>query len=188
MPALPIAQEEPIVEFALPKRIKICFLSSGGGHFAQIRKLQLHLRDHEQVLITTAKDKCLRDGDCGERRYFTRECGQGQWKRNPGLLLVAMVQIARVLLHERPCLLISTGAGVALPAFLAAKLLGIKTIYIEAYARTRTLSLTGRLSYWLVDLFMVQHRLLQQTYSRTVYCGPLYDHLPGEQHDFPDRR
>jgi UDP-N-acetylglucosamine:LPS N-acetylglucosamine transferase len=56
----------------------------------------------------------------------------------------------------RPDLVVSTGAGVALPFFALAKLFRIPTVYVEVYDRIATRTLTGRLCRPLSDLFLVQ--------------------------------
>ncbi|KAI8590271.1 asparagine-linked glycosylation 14 [Geranomyces variabilis] len=69
------------------------------------------------------------------------------------------------LLHRiRPSLILSNGPGTALPVLLLAFLprivmgasFGPRLIYVESWARVRTLSLTGKLSWWFVDRFLVQ--------------------------------
>jgi UDP-N-acetylglucosamine:LPS N-acetylglucosamine transferase len=61
-----------------------------------------------------------------------------------------------VLRDERPHLVVSTGAGVALPFFVVARLLGIPTAYIEVYDRIDTRTLTARLCRPFTSLFCVQ--------------------------------
>jgi beta-1,4-N-acetylglucosaminyltransferase len=49
----------------------------------------------------------------------------------------------------------------------------LKTVYVESWARTRALSLTGRLFLWagIADMFCVQHEELARRYRGTVYVG-----------------
>ena len=67
--------------------------------------------------------------------------------------------------------MISTGAGIAVPGFLAAKLLGIRTVYIESYARVESLSLAGKICYHLADRFLVQHACLATRPAARRLCG-----------------
>jgi beta-1,4-N-acetylglucosaminyltransferase len=48
-----------------------------------------------------------------------------------------------------------------------------KMVYIESWARTRTLSLTGKLFLWtgIADLFCVQHRELAERAPGSLYVG-----------------
>ena len=49
----------------------------------------------------------------------------------------------------------------------------LKMVYVESWARTRSLSLTGRLFLWsgIADMFCVQHEELARRYKGTVYVG-----------------
>lgn len=57
---------------------------------------------------------------------------------------------------EKPDLVISSGAAVAVPFFYIAKLMGKKLIYIEVFDRIDKPTLTGKLVYPIVDKFIVQ--------------------------------
>jgi UDP-N-acetylglucosamine:LPS N-acetylglucosamine transferase len=77
----------------------------------------------------------------------------------------------RVLRRYRPNLVVSTGAGVAFPFFIAARLLGIRTVYVEVFDRID--SLTGRLCYPLSDLFLLQWEEQKRAYPRGIVIGTL---------------
>ena len=62
----------------------------------------------------------------------------------------------RVIRRQRPDLLLSTGAGLAVPFFLVGRLLGRRLIYVESLTRIDGLSLTGRIIYPFADEFFVQ--------------------------------
>ena len=65
--------------------------------------------------------------------------------RNLPNLVRNSVLAVRLLLRERPSLIVSAGAGVAVPFFVAAWLLRIPTVFIEVYDRVDTPTMTGRL-------------------------------------------
>jgi UDP-N-acetylglucosamine:LPS N-acetylglucosamine transferase len=71
-------------------------------------------------------------------------------------------------------MVVSDGAGVALPFFVIARLLGIKTIYIEVYDRIDSPSLTGRLCRPLTNLFLVQWEEQKRFYPRATLIGRLF--------------
>jgi beta-1,4-N-acetylglucosaminyltransferase len=48
-----------------------------------------------------------------------------------------------------------------------------RVIYVESFARTQTLSLTGRILYPVVDCFVVQWPALREKYPRAIYSGIL---------------
>jgi UDP-N-acetylglucosamine:LPS N-acetylglucosamine transferase len=78
-----------------------------------------------------------------------------------------------VLRSRRPVALISTGAGVAVPFFYAAKVMSIPSIFIESFSRITSPSLSGRLVSRMASTFYVQWPELQSRYPRSVFRGSL---------------
>jgi UDP-N-acetylglucosamine:LPS N-acetylglucosamine transferase len=79
----------------------------------------------------------------------------------------------RVLRAERPSILVSDGAGVAFPFFVAAKALGIKTVYVEVYDRLDSATLTGRLCRPIADRVLLQWEEQLEYYPDGQVIGPL---------------
>ena len=86
-----------------------------------------------------------------ERVYLLTDIGA-----NPVRMALAFFQALWILLEERPNVLISTGAEIAIPFSWVAKLLGARVVYIETWSRVHTRSGTGPLVYPVTDLFLVQ--------------------------------
>jgi UDP-N-acetylglucosamine:LPS N-acetylglucosamine transferase len=80
---------------------------------------------------------------------------------------------ARLLVRERPSLLVSAGAGVAVPFFVAAWLLRIPTVYIEVYDRVDTPTMTGRLCGPFTTRRIVQWQSQLAFYPDAHVVGPL---------------
>jgi UDP-N-acetylglucosamine:LPS N-acetylglucosamine transferase len=66
---------------------------------------------------------------------------------------------------------VSTGAGVAVPFFYMARVLGIRTVYLEVIDRITTRTLTGRLVYPIVDAFAVQWPEQTRLYPGATVIG-----------------
>ena len=79
----------------------------------------------------------------------------------------------RLLRRYRPRVVVSTGAGVAFPFFIIARLFGMKTIFIEVYDRIDLPTLSGRLCYPLSNLFLLQWEEQSRLYRRGHVVGPL---------------
>ena len=79
----------------------------------------------------------------------------------------------RVLRRLRPDVVVSTGAGVAFPFFIVARLLRIPTVYVEVYDRVDSRTLTGRLCYPFSRAFLVQWPDQQRLYPKARLIGPL---------------
>lgn len=77
-----------------------------------------------------------------------------------------MFSTFRILRKEKPDLIISTGAELAIPAFYLAKLFRIKTIFIESWTRVVQPTGTGRIVYPVSDVFLVQWEQLLSKYGK----------------------
>ncbi len=77
----------------------------------------------------------------------------------------------RVLRRERPDVVISTGAGVAVPFLWIGKLLGMKTVYLECITRIHSISLAGRMILPVVDKFYGQWEEIAALHPKIDYEG-----------------
>ena len=75
---------------------------------------------------------------------------------------------------EKPDFIITTGALIAFPFCVFAKMRSVKVIYIESFARVNNQSLTGKLVYPLADLFLVQWESLLKLYPKAKYVGGIF--------------
>ncbi len=69
--------------------------------------------------------------------------------------------------------MVSTGAAVAFPFFLAARAMRIPTVYVEVYDRIDSPTLTGRLCRPFTTLFCVQWPEQTAFYKRSELVGSL---------------
>lgn len=137
--------------------MKICLVCSHGGHLAELLHIIEAFEGHETFFITYDSPKTRKL----EHKYLLRNIGT-----NPLLMSLAFVSIFRILLKERPRLIVSTGAEIAIPAFYLAKPFGAKTIFIESWTRVEQPTGTGRLVYPFSDVFLVQWERLLSKYGR----------------------
>ena len=94
--------------------------------------------------------------------------------RHLGNLLRNLRVAWRVLRRERPDVIVSTGAGVALPFFLLGRLFGRLCVFVEVYDRVESRTLTGRLCRPLADAFCLQWDRQREVYGHGIVVGPLY--------------
>jgi len=80
----------------------------------------------------------------------------------------------KILRQERPQVILSTGAGLAVPFALVGRgLFGSKVIFIETMTRIYKPSLTGRIMYWIAHDFFYQWKPLETFFPKGRYGGPL---------------
>ncbi len=80
----------------------------------------------------------------------------------------------KVLRKERPDVIISTGAAVAVPFFYLGKLFGAKLIYIEVFDRINTSTMTGKMVHPITDKFIVQWEEMKQVYPKAIDLGSIF--------------
>lgn len=137
--------------------MKVGLVASHGGHLLQLELLERAFNSWETFYITYKGPTASKLS----RRYLLQNIG-----RNPLRLTAAVGKIFSILMKEKPDVLISTGAEIAIPAFYLGKLLGTKTVFIESISRVKTPSRTGKIVYPITDLFVVQSMRLLSRYGR----------------------
>ena len=146
--------------------MKICLICSSGGHFFQLFRLKEVWQNKNRFWVSfSAQDTqyLLKDEQVYWANYPTNRNVKNFFK-NLGLAW-------RILKREQPDVIISTGAGVAVPFIIIGKFLGIKTVYIESITFIKKISLSGFLIYPFVDKFLVQWQELAARYKKAEYHG-----------------
>lgn len=149
------------------KSIKICFISSSGGHFEQLKMLSPLAQNHDVFWVTENSDYDV------PTDYFLRQTRPSRLK-NLGIMFLNTLASIKIWTKEKPDYVITTGTLVALPMAFLAKLFGKKLIYIETFARVYDGSRAGKLMYKFADLFIVQWETLKSIYPNAVYGGSIY--------------
>ena len=145
------------------KNVKICLACSAGGHLTELMQLKELWKKRRHYWVSdkrsNAKEVARR-----ESVYFTVVPA-----RNPIRLAANFLQSLVIFIKERPDLVISTGADVAVPTCLIAKLFGKKVVYIESLAAVFSPSQSGKIMYGHADLFFYQWKGLGRKYTKGVY-------------------
>ena len=149
--------------------MKVCLVGSSGGHLTHLYMLKPFWEKHERFWVTFDKQdaKSLLKGEKMYACYYPTN-------RNLKNLLRNTVLAFKVLFKERPDIVISSGAAVAVPFFYIAKLMGKKIIYIEVFDRIDKPTLTGRLVYPIVDKFIVQWDEMKDVYPKSINLGSIF--------------
>jgi UDP-N-acetylglucosamine:LPS N-acetylglucosamine transferase len=91
--------------------------------------------------------------------------------RNVPNLLRNTALAARLLVQNRPDMILTTGAGVAAPFIWLARLLRIPSVYVESITRITELSLTAQMVRPFVSRMLVQWPELTARYPGVLYQG-----------------
>lgn len=145
--------------------MKICLVCSHGGHLSETLHLMEAFEGHETFFVTYDSPRTREL----ERKYLMKNIGT-----NPLLMARAFFSTLRILRKEKPELIVSTGSEIAIPAFYLAKVLRIRTIFIESWTRVIQPTGTGRIVYPVSDVFLVQwERLLTRYGKKARYEGAI---------------
>jgi UDP-N-acetylglucosamine:LPS N-acetylglucosamine transferase len=148
--------------------MKVLLVCSPGGHLQQLLALEPAWRGAESAWVTLPGpdvDFLLADAEV--------TLGHGPTNRSVLNLLRNLGLAWRLLRRRRPDAILSTGAGLAVPFFVAGKLLGIRLVYVESLTRTESISLSGRLVYPLADRFFAQWPQAAARLRRAEYAGSI---------------
>lgn len=150
-------------------KIKICLVGSSGGHLTHLYMLKPFWEKKERFWVTFDKEdaKSLIQGERMYPCYYPSN-------RSVKALIINTVKAIIILAKEKPDLIISSGAAVAVPFFYVGKLLGAKTIYIEVFDRINKSTISGKIVYPVTDRFIVEWEEMKQVYSKAINLGSVF--------------
>ena len=146
---------------------KLCLVSSSGGHWEQLQKLQPLIDKYDGFMVTEktrfeAQAKYLMiQTDLKDRLMLPK-------------MAVNTCRALRIWIKERPDFVITTGTMVAYPFYLMAVLTKKKFVYIETFGRANMPTVAGRMMEKHSDLFIVQWESQKKHYKKAIYGGCLY--------------
>jgi beta-1,4-N-acetylglucosaminyltransferase len=139
---------------------RTCWANSPGGHLAELERATLGIRFADRFDVTFAGGRPPSEPPrrtyhvCHPRRSVLRTA-------------LNVLQSLLIVLRERPRLVISTGADVAVPVCLLARLTGARLVFVETAGELEP-TLSGRLVYPFADLFIVQWPEKLEAFPRAV--------------------
>lgn len=149
------------------KNPKICFISSSGGHYEQLKMLQPLAEKYDSIWITEKTDY----QDTAD--YYLFQTGLKDIFF-PFKMIYNLARSFIIFIIFRPDYVISTGTMIAFPMAYLAKVFSKKLIYIETFARIEDGTRTGRIMYKIADLFIIQWEELKKVYPNAIYGGSIY--------------
>ena len=149
-------------------REHVLLVASSGGHLAQLLALRPWWYERRRTWVTfgTEDARSQLGGEDAVWAYHPTTRSLLNLVRN---FVLAVLSMRR----SRPDVVVSTGAAVAFPFFLVAKVMRVPTVYIEVYDRLDSPTLTGRLCRPMTDLFCVQWEEQTRFYPHAKVIGSL---------------
>jgi UDP-N-acetylglucosamine:LPS N-acetylglucosamine transferase len=147
---------------------EVLLVGSSGGHLAQLLALEPWYRSRTRSWVTfeTPDARSLLDGEDVTWAHYPTTRNLRNLIRNAALAF-------QVLRRRSVDVVVTTGAGVALPFVALARLRGIPTVYIEVYDRIDTATLTARLCRPFLSAMLVQWEEQRRMYPNATVIGSL---------------
>jgi len=150
-------------------RADLLLVCSTGGHLQQLLALRDAWGGYSRVWVTFDKSDArslLRD----ERVVFAH----GPTNRSVKNLFRNLVVAWRTLRDVRPQVVLTTGAGVAVPFAWLGRLRGARLVYVESFTRIDEPSLTCRLVAPVADRIYAQWPELVRSVPKAHYAGTVF--------------
>jgi UDP-N-acetylglucosamine:LPS N-acetylglucosamine transferase len=151
------------------EHVDLLLVCSTGGHLAQLRALRETWEPFSHAWVTFDKSDA-RSLLAGERVYYAFQ----PTNRNAKNLARNLWLAWRLLGRLRPKVVLTTGAGVAVPFAWMARLRGSRFVYVESFTRIDAPSLSCRLVAPVADRIYAQWPELVETVPQARYVGNVF--------------
>ena len=149
-----------------------------GGHTTQMIRMTEMLSDsyNFEYVVNDDDDKSVKKikftGDVHviprPRRIYDKSVVRAAF-----LTIHSIFKSFSIIMNSKSVGIVSAGPGLAVPLFIWASIFRKKRIFIESWTRVNTKSTTGKICYYLSDLFFVQWTELTEKYPKAIYAGRL---------------
>ena len=153
------------------KKLKIVFAASSGGHLEQLLMLKPLMEKYDSVFVTEKTE--YNTGKADVKTYYLSQINRKEILFIPKLIGNTFRSL-RIMIKERPKVMITTGVLAIVPLALLMKLFGGKLIYLESFAKVTSKTLSGKLLYRFADRFYVQWEEMLKLYPNAIYKGGIY--------------
>ena len=150
--------------------MKICLISSSGGHLEQLLMLKPLIEKYDGFIVSEKTDYTI---SINKKTYFLKQVNRNEFKFL-FFMLINFCKSLKIYILEKPDVVISTGALSTIPMCLIAKIFRRKLIFIESFAKINSNTLTGKFLYPLADQFYVQWEDMLHIYPKAIFKGGIY--------------
>lgn len=151
---------------------RVMFISSTGGHFNELMKLEPLFKNYKITLVTESssnKKKLKRELNKYNIHFLLKH---SNFKLiNAFKLFINCFISLFYFIKYRPKYIVSTGAHTAGPMCCIGKIFRSKIIFIETMANITTPTTTGKIIYKFADLFIVQWEEMLKVYPKAIFGG-----------------
>ena len=154
---------------------KVMFIASMGGHINELMQLKSIFKDYDYKIVTEKHKTTI-----GLKTKYKSKIDYlltGNRKHILKYIFTLPYNVVKsfiLFIKFRPDVIVTTGAHTCVAMCLIGKLFRKKVIYIESFANIETKTLTGRILYPVVDVFIVQWKSMLKLYPKAKYEGWIF--------------
>jgi beta-1,4-N-acetylglucosaminyltransferase len=149
--------------------VELLLVCSSGGHLLQLASLSAAWSGFDRAWISFDKSD-VRSLLADERVFFAH----GPTNRSVKNLFLNLILAWRIVGRLRPRVVLTTGAGVAVPFAWIARVRGARVVYVESLTRIHKPSLSCRLLAPIADRIYAQWPELSRTFPKARYVGGIF--------------
>ena len=149
------------------KKLKVFAVASIGGHWVQLLRIAKALEKEFDVVYMSTHEKCA---TMVEGRVYYSMNDFSRWdfyKMFPELL-----HSIYIICKEKPSIVITTGAAPGLVCLFAAKICGIRTVWIDSIANVEHISFSGRIASKFASRIYTQWQSLEG--NKVIFAGNIF--------------
>ena len=151
----------------MTKKLKVFAVASIGGHWVQLLRIAKALEKEFDVVYMSTHEKCA---TMVEGRVYYSMNDFSRWdfyKMFPELL-----HSIYIICKEKPSIVITTGAAPGLVCLFAAKICGIRTVWIDSIANVEHISFSGRIASKFASRIYTQWPSLAG--NKVIFAGNIF--------------
>lgn len=150
--------------------MKVLLVCSSGGHLKALQQLKPFWSQHDRKWVTFQTRSTS--------AYYQEINESPIWaysptNRNLPNFFRNLRLSFQVLKDYRPDVILTTGAGVAVPFLILGRLMGCQTVFIESVTRVTSLSLSAKLALPFLTVLYVHWQQLLDQYPQAELIGAL---------------
>lgn len=150
--------------------VDVWLVASSGGHVLQLFSLGAAWSDRTRVWISNDRSDA-RSLLSEEEAHFL----PGPSSRDPVAFVRNLVFALRLIRRRRPRVVVTTGADIAVPFALVARLFSARVVYVESFTRVVAPSLSCRLIAPFAERVYVQWPELQSAVPKARFVGAVVE-------------
>ena len=149
------------------KKLKVFAVASIGGHWVQLLRIAKALEKEFDVVYMSTHEKCATMVE-GRVYYSMNDFSRRDfYKMFPELL-----HSIYIICKEKPSIVITTGAAPGLVCLFAAKICGIRTVWIDSIANVEHISFSGRIASKFASRIYTQWPSLAG--NKVIFAGNIF--------------